>query len=143
MDRPIFTHRIVAPSDAIDELGHVNNAVWVQWIQEVALAHWYSIADPRHQDDYIWVVVRHEIDYLRAAFEGEVLTGRTWVGEAPKGARFDRHMEFVGEDGNVRSSTRPAGGRSAFRPRLSRRSWLIDERGEAGAGSDHGSRGSL
>jgi acyl-CoA thioester hydrolase len=101
-ERPVFTHRIVAPADAIDELGHVNNAVWVQWIQEVALGHWYSIADPAHQDDYIWVVVRHEIDYLRPAFEGEVLIGRTWVGEAPKGARFDRHMEFVGEDGKVR-----------------------------------------
>jgi acyl-CoA thioester hydrolase len=100
--RPVFTHRIVAPADAIDELGHVNNAVWVRWIQEVALAHWYSVADPAHQDDYIWVVVRHEIDYLRPAFEGEVLIGRTWVGEAPKGARFDRHMEFVGEDGKVR-----------------------------------------
>jgi acyl-CoA thioester hydrolase len=100
--RPVFTHRIVAPADAIDELGHVNNAVWVQWIQEVALAHWYSVADPAHQDDYIWVVVRHEIDYLRPAFEGEVLIGRTWVGDAPKGARFDRHMEFVGEDGKVR-----------------------------------------
>jgi acyl-CoA thioester hydrolase len=100
--RPVFTHRIVAPADAIDELGHVNNAVWVRWIQEVALAHWYSVADPAHQGDYIWVVVRHEIDYLRPAFEGEVLIGRTWVGDAPKGARFDRHMEFVGEDGKVR-----------------------------------------
>ena len=102
MNRPVFEHRIIAPQEAIDELGHVNNAVWVQWIQEVALAHWYSVADPRHQDDYIWVVIRHEIDYPRAAFEGEVLTARTWVGEAPKGARFDRHMEFVGEDGKVR-----------------------------------------
>ena len=91
-----------SPALHIDELGHVNNAVWVQWIQEVALAHWYSVADPAHQDDYIWVVVRHEIDYLRPAFDGETLTGRTWVGEAPKGARFDRHMEFVGEDGKVR-----------------------------------------
>jgi acyl-CoA thioester hydrolase len=102
MTRPVFEHRIVAPPEAIDELGHVNNAVWVQWIQEVALAHWYSVAAPEHRQDYIWVVVRHEIDYLRAAFEGESLTGRTWVGEAPKGARFDRHMEFVGEDGKVR-----------------------------------------
>ena len=94
--------KLLAEPQHIDELGHVNNAVWVQWIQEVALAHWYSVADPAHQDDYIWVVVRHEIDYLRAAFEGEQLTGRTWVGDAPKGARFDRHMEFVGEDGKVR-----------------------------------------
>ena len=106
MTRPVFEHRITAKPEDIDELGHVNNAVWVQWIQEVALAHWYSIADPAHQDDFIWVVVRHEIDYLRAVEEGETVTGRTWVGEAPKGARFDRHMEFVGEDGKVRVRAR-------------------------------------
>jgi acyl-CoA thioester hydrolase len=74
----------------------------VKWIQDVALAHWYGVADPAHQDSYFWVVVRHEIDYLRAVLPGETVTGRTWVGEAPQGARFDRHMEFVGEDGKVR-----------------------------------------
>ena len=105
-DRPVFTHRVTARPDHIDELGHVNNAVWVQWIQEVALAHWYSVAALDHQDDYVWVVVRHEIDYLRAAFEGDVLTASTWVGEAPKGARFERHMEFVGEDGKLRVRAR-------------------------------------
>ena len=57
-----FSKSITATEADIDELGHVNNAVWVQWIQEVALAHWYSVAAPDHQDDYIWVVVRHEID---------------------------------------------------------------------------------
>ena len=46
-------------------------------------------------------VVRHEIDYLRAALEGDRVVGRTWVGEAPKGARFDRHMEFTGNDGRL------------------------------------------
>ena len=102
MSRPTFEMRFTAAPEHIDELGHVNNAVWVQWMEIVAVAHWRAVADPAHQDDYVWVVVRHEIDYLRAAFEGEVLTGRTWVGEAPKGARFDRHMEFVGEDGKLR-----------------------------------------
>jgi acyl-CoA thioester hydrolase len=102
MTRPVFEKRITALPEHIDELGHVNNAVWVQWIQDVALSHWYSVADTAHQDDYIWVVVRHEIDYLRAVVEGETVTGRTWVGEAPKGAKFDRHMEFVGDDGKVR-----------------------------------------
>jgi acyl-CoA thioester hydrolase len=106
MTRPVFEHRITAQAEHIDELGHVNNAVWVQWIQEVALAHWYSVADPAHQDDYIWVVVRHEIDYLRAVVEGETVTGRTWVGEAAKGARFDREMEFVGDDEKVRVRAR-------------------------------------
>ena len=102
MTHLIFERAVTARPEQIDELGHVNNAVWVQWIQEVALDHWYSVATPAHQDAYIWVVVRHEIDYLRPAFVGETLTGRTWVGETPKGARFDRHMEFTGDDGKVR-----------------------------------------
>ena len=101
MSRPVFEMTLTALPEHIDELGHVNNAVWVQWIQTVAVAHWYSVADPAHNDAYFWVVVRHEIDYLRAAVEGDVVTGRTWVGEAPKGARFNRHMEFVGADGKV------------------------------------------
>jgi len=100
--RPIFSLSITALPEHIDELRHVNNAVWVQWIQEVALAHWYGVADPAHQDAYIWVIVRHEIDYLRPVFEGETVTGRTWAGEAARGAKFERHMEFLGEDGKVR-----------------------------------------
>ena len=70
MTRPTFEMTFTAGQEHIDELGHVNNAVWVQWIQEVAVAHWYSVADAAHQDAYIWVVVRHEIDYLRAALRG-------------------------------------------------------------------------
>ena len=101
MDDRLFTLTLTAAPEHIDELGHVNNAVWVQWIQHVATSHWYSVARPEHQDAYFWVVVRHEIDYLRAAHEGDVVTARTWVGEAPKGARFDRHMEFLGPDGKV------------------------------------------
>jgi len=104
--RPAFEMTFTAGPEHIDELGHVNNAVWVQWIQQVAVAHWESLADPIHQDAYFWVVVRHEIDYLRAVLEGERIIARTWVGEAPKGARFDRHMEFVGEDGKARVRAR-------------------------------------
>jgi acyl-CoA thioester hydrolase len=101
-----FEQRIVAGDEHIDELGHVNNAVWVQWIQEVAVAHWHAVADPAHHDAYIWVVVRHEIDYLRFVLPGESVTARTWVGEAPRGARFDRLMEFTGDDGKVRVRAR-------------------------------------
>ena len=97
-----FEKRITATPDDIDELGHVNNAVWVQWIQDVAVSHWYAIAPADYVDRYIWVVTRHEIDYLRAVLPGETVTGRTWVPDAPRGARFDRHMEFTGEDGKVR-----------------------------------------
>jgi acyl-CoA thioester hydrolase len=99
--RPLFELELSALPEHIDELGHVNNAIWVQWIQKVAVAHWDSIADPEHRDRYFWVVVRHEIDYLRPAHEGELISGRTWVGEAPQGARFDRFVEFIGPDGKT------------------------------------------
>jgi acyl-CoA thioester hydrolase len=107
MTRPTFELTFTASAEHIDELGHVNNAVWVQWIQQVAVSHWDSVAGADHKDSYYWVVVRHEIDYLRAAFAGDRITARTWVGEAPKGARFDRHVEFAGADGKllVRSRT--------------------------------------
>jgi acyl-CoA thioester hydrolase len=97
-----FEQRITAAPEDIDELGHVNNAVWVKWIQDVATAHWYDRARPEHRDAYVWLVVRHEIDYLRAVGPGESVIGRTWIGEAPRGARCDRHMEFVGDDGKPR-----------------------------------------
>jgi acyl-CoA thioester hydrolase len=90
-----------APAD-IDELGHVNNAVWVRWIQDVATAHWRAAADPAHIDAYVWVVTRHEIDYLGNVGAGETVAARTWVGEPPRGARFDRHVEFLGADGKVK-----------------------------------------
>ena len=106
MTRPVFELEFTAATEHIDELGHVNNAVWVQWIQTIAVAHWHSVCDPAHHDAYFWVVVRHEIDYLRAAFEGDRLIGRTWVGEAPKGARFDRLVEFIGADGKPRVRAR-------------------------------------
>jgi acyl-CoA thioester hydrolase len=100
-DRTVFTLPFTAAAGDIDENGHVNNAVWVRWIQDVATAHWLAVADPAHVAAFLWVVTRHEIDYLRGLGPGGRVTAQTWVGEAPKGARFDRYIEFVGEDGTV------------------------------------------
>jgi acyl-CoA thioester hydrolase len=105
--RPVFELTLTAAPEHIDELGHVNNAVWVQWIQQVAVAHWDSVADALHKDAYYWVVVRHEIDYLRPAKAGDQVIARTWVADAPQGARFDRFVEFTGAEGKtcVRAKT--------------------------------------
>lgn len=97
----VFTQKFVAVPDAIDELGHVNNAVWVQWIQKIATAHWDAVAPAAHKADYIWVVVRHEIDYLRALGPDAAVLGRTWVSATPSGAKSDRFVEFLGDDGRV------------------------------------------
>jgi acyl-CoA thioester hydrolase len=68
----------------------------------MATAHWAAVADPAHVDAYVWVVVRHEIDYLGNVAAGDAVTATTWVGDAPRGARFDRHVEFTGADGKVK-----------------------------------------
>jgi acyl-CoA thioester hydrolase len=100
-DRRGFSITVTSTAADIDELGHVNNAVYLRWIQDVATAHWSAVAPPEHRDAYVWVVTRHEIDYLRQTLEGETLTLTTWVG-TPKGARFDRHVEISGADGQLR-----------------------------------------
>jgi acyl-CoA thioester hydrolase len=101
-----FQHTIIPTSADIDELGHVNNAVWVRWLQDVATAHWMAAADPAHVDAYIWVVVRHEVDYLGNVDVGETVTARTWIPDPPRGAKFDRCVEFTGGDGKVRVRAR-------------------------------------
>lgn len=97
-----FTLTITAGADDIDELGHVNNAVWVRWIQDIAVAHWQAVAPPEQVETLVWVVTRHEIDYRGNVAAGETVTGETWVPEPPKGARFDRHVRFLGRDGKVK-----------------------------------------
>ncbi|KQT33765.1 thioesterase [Sphingomonas sp. Leaf412] len=89
-----------SPAD-IDELGHVNNAVWVRWIQDIAVAHWDAIAPPEHRATMVWVVTRHVIDYRGNLSVGESVTGETWVPEPPRGARFDRHVRFVDATGRT------------------------------------------
>jgi acyl-CoA thioester hydrolase len=96
----ITTKTFTAAPEDIDELGHVNNAVWVRWIQDIALAHWYAQALPEHVDAYIWVVVRHEIDYRGNLKVGESVEARTWIPDPPTGARFDRRVAFV-KDGKT------------------------------------------
>jgi acyl-CoA thioester hydrolase len=101
-DRTGFSIAVTAVAADIDELGHVNNTVYLRWVQEIATAHWRAIARPQDIDRFIWVVTRHEIDYLRAVLEGETVTLTTWVG-TPKGARFDRYVEIIGAEGRLRA----------------------------------------
>jgi acyl-CoA thioester hydrolase len=101
-----FIQTITATPADIDELGHVNNAAWVRWMQDVAVAHWSAIAPAEHVAAYIWVVTRHEIDYRGNVSAGETVTAATWVEDPPKGARFDRMMRFTGADGRVKVEAR-------------------------------------
>ncbi len=83
----------VAPAD-IDELGHVNNIVYLRWVQDAAGAHWRAAATAAAQAAIVWVVLRHEIDYKTPALLGDEVLVNTWVGPAA-GLTFERHTEII------------------------------------------------
>jgi acyl-CoA thioester hydrolase len=91
---PPFEQTVRVESADIDTLGHVNNIVYLRWVQDVAAAHWFSAAPPEEQVGLVWMVVRHEIDYLAPAVLADELVLRTWIGAAA-GLRFDRHTEVL------------------------------------------------
>jgi acyl-CoA thioester hydrolase len=90
----VYEHSIRVARADIDRLGHVNNVVYLRYAQDAAVAHWRSAVAAEHRDSLVWVVRRHEIDYLKPALEGDELVARTWVGEA-SGATFERFIEIV------------------------------------------------
>ncbi len=90
----IFEQEITVTSKDIDELHHVNNVVYVQWVQDVAKAHWEKIAPAEVQAKYIWMVLRHEVDYRGQAVEGDVLMAKTWVAWS-EGVKSERHVEIL------------------------------------------------
>jgi acyl-CoA thioester hydrolase len=101
-----FSMTFTAGPEHIDELGHVNNGVWVNWMEALATAHWQRDAAPEHVAAYAWVVTRHEIDYRGNVALGETVTGETEIREGPTGARFDRHIVFRNASGKAIVSAR-------------------------------------
>ena len=77
----------------IDQQNHVNNIVYLRWVQEVATAHWEAAAPATARDAIGWVVLRHEIDYKTPASLGDEIVLRTWVGEATR-ITFERFTEI-------------------------------------------------
>jgi acyl-CoA thioester hydrolase len=88
-----FNIDIKVTQEDIDALGHVNNVVYLRWVQDVSAAHWSHVAPIHMQERYLWVVLRHEIDFHKPAFKEDTITGYTWVGEH-QGAKFDRFVSL-------------------------------------------------
>ncbi|WP_205503291.1 acyl-CoA thioesterase [Rufibacter psychrotolerans] len=88
-----FSLNIPVSETDIDALGHVNNVVYLRWVQEVSAAHWGHVAPKELQEKFLWVVLRHEIDFHKPAFAGETVTGVTWVG-GYQGAKFERFVSL-------------------------------------------------
>src|SRR5258708_35466334 len=89
-----FEMTVSVLTDDIDEQNHVNNTVYLRWVQEVATAHWRAITNPEAQENIGWVVLRHEIDYKAPACLGDQIVLRTWVGKATR-LTFERFTEIL------------------------------------------------
>jgi acyl-CoA thioester hydrolase len=76
-----FSHSFTVKPEDIDEQGHVNNVVYLRWIQDVAVAHWFAYTTEEIRNKYVWMVSRHEIDYRRQSFAGEEIIAATWIGK--------------------------------------------------------------
>ena len=90
----------VADGD-IDVLGHASNIAFVRWIQDVAVAHSTAVGlgiEAYQRLGAAFVVVRHEIDYLRPALRGEALEARTWISSV-MAAKCLRATELVRKPG--------------------------------------------
>jgi len=77
-----FTHSFVVEESDIDELGHASNIRWVAWVNAAAVQHSASLGldlETYREMKLVWVVRRHEVDYLGPAFAGEQLIATTWI----------------------------------------------------------------
>jgi acyl-CoA thioester hydrolase len=95
-----FRFPITASEGDIDALGHVSNLVYLRWVLEAATAH--SISKGWGQAEYlaaghVWVVRRHELDYLVQVTLGQSLVAETWV-ESWKAASCVRRTELIRDD---------------------------------------------
>lgn len=92
----VFTQQHTVLKEEIDLLHHVNNVVYLKWTQDIATQHWNALTKENPQENYVWVVIRHEIDYIKSAVLGDVITLKTWVG-AHTTFKSIRHVEIFKE----------------------------------------------
>lgn len=101
----MYEQTLRVQSSDLDELAHVNNVVYLRWVQDIATAHWLALAPADARESVAWVARRHEIDYLAPAVLDDELILRTWVGEA-QGLTFERFTEIRRADGHVLARAR-------------------------------------
>ena len=89
----IFEKFITVTKDDLDELNHVNNVRYVQWVNDVAKDHWHNNANPELLQNYIWVVIKHCIEYKSPAFIDDVIKLKTFV-TLSKGVTSTRVVEM-------------------------------------------------
>lgn len=89
--------KIKVSEKEIDELNHVNNMHYLKYMENAAKVHWNMLSDQALNKKYVWVVLRHEIDYLFSAKLNDELHITTWIGES-YGVKSERYVEIKKEN---------------------------------------------
>lgn len=103
----VFEYQITVTKDDIDELNHVNNVRYVQWVNDAAKRHWQHNTSEEIITSFYWVVLSHNIDYKSSAFLNDILTIKTYVSSF-EGVRSIRIVEIYNSKTNkllVKSET--------------------------------------
>lgn len=98
-----FSQDILITKEAIDINSHVNNVMYVKWMQDIAVAHSQAVGDTfeaQKEKGYMWVVRTHSIDYLHQAYENETIHLHTWT-ERYKKTVSKRKYEFTNKNGDI------------------------------------------
>ncbi len=94
----MFRHPVAIDPVDIDHMGHVNNAVYLKWVQEAVVDYWRSVAPPDAVARHLWVALKHEITYRKPAFLQDALVAEV-IAEKVEGARaFFRTVLRRGEE---------------------------------------------
>ena len=78
-DKVSFKHSFKVERNDIDSLNHVNNTVYLKWVQEISELHWNTLASKEMKESCVWVALRHEIDYINQAYENDLINCYTWI----------------------------------------------------------------
>ncbi|WP_426430714.1 acyl-CoA thioesterase [Winogradskyella sp. HB-48] len=89
-----FEKTITVSKDDLDQLKHVNNVRYVQWVQDIAEDHWLKNASKTILDNYFWVMLSHHIEYKGEALLGDELNIKTYVSKSV-GLTSIRHVEIT------------------------------------------------
>ncbi len=88
-----YQKKITVQKEDLDELQHVNNVRYVQWIQDISKEHWNKAVPENMLNKVIWVVLNHNITYKGAALLGQVIHLSTHIAET-RGATTVRVVEM-------------------------------------------------
>lgn len=92
-----YEFKLEVKASEIDDLNHVNNINYLNWVQLAANKHWKKLSNSKIDERYVWVVLRHEIDYFQPAFINETILVKTWVGSS-YGVKSERFVEIRRND---------------------------------------------